>query len=397
MNTNRDGSHASEIQDLDKNAAACSGTLTQDSKESRLVGHSAYADEDGVLPFVVKRSDLAGINSVVVAGEEKNLGLLKDFRSHELLSKFIPADSRLSMSWVSLTSGEELETHKHPIRSMIVVTSGEVLLTGDTQQVLETGDIVCVPENAAHGFVGAGVDGFWGISTQFEKRGLYEIPNEPLVTFKDNVRTSEAEKYLDTLVHENQTWKTRIGQHKLFGMVEALSNPQMFLASFKSWSQCFQKLVLMRAALCSQDTFKSVTTEHLKDEFGHDEDFASISEIRLLPRLRAVLGWFTEQMIKLDDPARVVFMNLAIEGSATVFYQKLAPIFQESNYKNHVDIHNVMDHTHEGMGLENLDISSCAELQRLSSILTLTWEMIEELYTALATQMIPGVDAKPPG
>jgi quercetin dioxygenase-like cupin family protein len=140
---------------------------------------------------VIARDEIPTLSTIVVDGEEKNLGILKDFSRHPAVAAFIPDDARLAMSWVRLEPGEVLDTHVHPIKSMIVVAEGHGRTRGDLEADFTDGDIILIPPGAHHGFAGAGDHGFWALSIQFELRGLYEDPSNPLAEFVDATGTAD--------------------------------------------------------------------------------------------------------------------------------------------------------------------------------------------------------------
>ncbi|MBA2649731.1 MAG: cupin domain-containing protein [Legionella sp.] len=139
--------------------------------------------QDSSEVMVIRRCDIPSIHSVMVDGVSHNLGILKNFKINPTLAQFIPKLATLSLSWVSLQKDEILDTHEHPIESMVIVTSGEVKLVGDKEDILRSGDLVTIPRGCKHGFIGSGENGFWGLSLQFEQRGLYEKIDIPLVEF----------------------------------------------------------------------------------------------------------------------------------------------------------------------------------------------------------------------
>ena len=110
---------------------------------------------------VVHREDIPTLRTVVVDGVDQSLGILKDFGRHPEIAPFIPADARLAMAWVRLEPGECLETHIHPIESMIVVAQGHGRTAGDLDEDFAAGDVVLIPRGCHHGFMGAGDAGFW--------------------------------------------------------------------------------------------------------------------------------------------------------------------------------------------------------------------------------------------
>ncbi|MDP3704938.1 MAG: cupin domain-containing protein [Legionellaceae bacterium] len=133
--------------------------------------------------YVIKRENIPTINSIEVDGHIHDLGLLKDFRKHPLLAQFLPELARISLSWVRLEKGQQLNAHKHPTTSMIIITDGYVTTIGDTFIEASAGDIILIPPNVLHGFIGGEPDGLWGLSVQFEGEGLYESIDYPRVNF----------------------------------------------------------------------------------------------------------------------------------------------------------------------------------------------------------------------
>lgn len=132
---------------------------------------------------IVKRKEIPGLTSVEIEKGKHSLGLVKDFTKHPTLKDFISDATNLSISWVHLEKGEVLQLHRHPIRSMVIVCKGSGELLGSCEDKVDEGDIALIPPNTMHGFIGGSPRGFWGLSLQFEQRGLYEIPQEALTRF----------------------------------------------------------------------------------------------------------------------------------------------------------------------------------------------------------------------
>jgi len=126
-----------------------------------------------------------------------------------------------------------------------------------------------------------------------------------------------------------------------------------------------------------------VTQEHLEEEYGHNRAFDHLGYVSPSLRMQAICSWFSQKMMKIDDEHRVVFMNLAIEGSATIFYSKLQPLFENSVESEHFKEHQTLDHTHEGMGMMLINIDSEERYLALLRTLDDTWGMIAELFTVL--------------
>jgi quercetin dioxygenase-like cupin family protein len=134
---------------------------------------------DQTLPVVVKRDEIPAITHVVIDGEDRYIGEVRDFRGNASLRHFIPNEGRASLSWVRLGAGETHQAHTHPTASMVIICEGSGELIGDTQQPVAAGDLVIIPSNTMHGFIGPGSAGLRGISLQFEGLGLYENADKP--------------------------------------------------------------------------------------------------------------------------------------------------------------------------------------------------------------------------
>ncbi len=156
----------------------------------------------------VRRADLPSISSVVEGGITHNLGLLQDFSWHPVLAQSLL--SGLSLSWVRLRQGEQLSVHQHPTPSVILVCKGEVRSLGQLQTDLAEGDILLIPANTPHGFLGAGSEGFWGLSIQPAKNGLYTDPSQPLVKF------IQSDAWLTELISANAEYLSAFQTNPLF-------------------------------------------------------------------------------------------------------------------------------------------------------------------------------------
>lgn len=330
-----------------------------------------------IKPFIISRKNMPTLTYVEKNGERFNLGQLKDFRKVDSLAHFIPNGGRSSFSWVSLNNSEELNIHAHPIESMIIITRGQAELTGDTSAEVTEGDIICVPRFTRHGFIGRGNAGFWGLSIQFEARGLYEDPKNALV-----ILDKQTEFRNKILVAQTQ-WKTRCTTHPLFSFVNNLRDKTSFLTVFRYWSDTFQELVLLRQTLVSDTKFYSITATHLVEEFGHNAAFSHLEPFHPSLRMQSIYSWFSQKMLKLDDKHRMVFMHLALEGSASVFYSLLHNVFSCTPVAIHFEEHTKLDNLHETMGFDLVEIHNQDEFVSLLTTLNETWDMIFELYSGL--------------
>lgn len=339
-------------------------------------------------PFFVTRDSIPAIHSVKIGEEIHNLGVLKDFRSHFDLKNVLPEISRPSFSWVHLKDKEVLNPHIHPIASMIIVCKGEVMSLGDVVVNLKEGDIFFIPPNTVHGFKGLN-QGFWGLSIQFEKRGLYEDIDNPLVNFtkkkEEYCEANKKNKSFTTLLDRNQLFSKKFAANPLFIFLNDKQNQtekirEKFLCFFQVWSNSFQRMVLLRSALCYNADHQKIADQHLVEEFGHNSDFISKDSLKD-PILQAVSDWFPWKMISLNEEEKTVLVHLVIEASATIFYENIPSfIAKSSSCDKHFSVHQKLDEAHENLGNSLLERLDAQTYDRLFLVQKEGWEMIGQVF-----------------
>lgn len=357
-----------------------------------------------VKPFSVSRASIPSLSSVTVGNKIHNLGILKDFKKHPLLAKFIPSSGKISLSWIRLKEGETLQPHTHPILSMVLICKGNVQSLGEVENFLSEGDIFLIPSGCVHGFRGEGPSGFWGLSIQFETQGLYEDINNPLVKFMDletqDIPPQKKDHHPPSfhgLLERNTYFKNIFSSHSLFNFLnkKANNNPTIhdsFFDLFQVWSNAFQKMVFTRSALCAHPVFESITRHHLEEEFGHDralQNQRKKSEVFWDPILQATVDWFPYKMFSLDEMEKLVLVHLVVEASATLFYTNLPESITKSGaYFEHFKIHSEIDTSHEQMGLEHLKNLDNRFYQRLYTVQSEGWSMLNSLFERMTQLLI---------
>lgn len=133
---------------------------------------------------IIDRDDMHGLSSMYLEGEDRNLGIVKNFKDNQELAKYIPKD--LSISWTHLNSQETLDTHRHPIASLVIAVEGNGRSKGDSEIKFKGGDAIVIPAWNEHGFTGAAPDGFWALSIQFHHIAIFENAIDPLTVFNDD-------------------------------------------------------------------------------------------------------------------------------------------------------------------------------------------------------------------
>ena len=346
---------------------------------------------------VIKRADVPEMRSIVVDGVTHDLGVLKHWRKEPHLKGILPRDLDVSLAWVRLEKDQVLDPHIHPVHSLVVCCEGAVRSTGDLEASLEEGDIMIIPTGYRHGFVGAGTNGFWGLSIQFESLALYEDLDSPLVTFLGPDHDSSAHVDAVTiLIQKNEHFVKRFGQARIFGMLSsgAFGRPDKrarLLDLLQVWSSMFQKILYARCAFTDSRKFALVSRAHLDDEFGHDATLGAGRAAAMQvwdPILESTAQWFLNKMLSVDDAEKTVLVHLVLEGAAIAFYERFRHVMGERDEAfSHFAAHtggDTPDVKHMKMGLDVLrqfplrDHGSLLEIQRRG------WDMFDAMFDRIA-------------
>ncbi|HVA14327.1 MAG TPA: cupin domain-containing protein [Stellaceae bacterium] len=334
---------------------------------------------------LVRRDDVPSMRTIIVDGVEHWLGHVKDFMKNGNLADFLPKDNRISMAWVRLEAGEELDPHVHPVDSMILIVEGSARTTGDKHAVMNAGDALLVPQRKPHGFVGLPPNGFWGLSIQFDSRGLYEDIEDPWATFLAKEQsTGITENQVEQLLNKNEEYMERFDKHRLFVLIRngLLNDPvarRRFLDCFQVWSNYFQKMILNRVVTLQNPFFEELAWRHLIEELGHNRELAkSRSDLQPVfdPVLEGVCAWFPSKIGALSDLEKVVLVHLVVEASAVFFYKHVQPAMRSTDAKGHFDSHKIGDDAHVEMGYAFLRKVSSADWQSLFEIQRQGWAML---------------------
>ncbi len=329
---------------------------------------------------IVSRDDIPVITEVECDDKLKTLGEMRDFRWHETLKKFLPSEDIVSFSWVKLSPGEILQSHKHSIGSMIIVCQGKGEFIVGEPVSLQEGDIVTVPAGRLHAFKGLGPDGFRALSIQFGA-GIYTDPKNPRVTF------SEGASSLESLVRLNNENIERFKQCRFLEMLAdgTLKNPmkrQRYVDALQIWSNKNQDLLFVRQATTLDETYSSMFLEHLFEEVGHDrmhadrqEKFEPSSALEEDPIIEAIADWFICRMFREDNIAKTALIHLIIENASNIYHIQARPILASTINDTYFKEHEA-DTRHAEMGMNLLRHLSSEQYKYLHQVINKGWKML---------------------
>ncbi|WP_387468091.1 cupin domain-containing protein [Photorhabdus sp. RM323S] len=350
---------------------------------------------------LVKRDEIPSMRTIEVDGIEHWLGHVKDFMKNKSLVSFLPGDNRISMAWVRLEAGEELNEHTHPVESMILMCEGGAHTTGEVKADMNAGDILLVPPGRLHGFKGMEPNGFWGLSIQFDSRGLYEDITDPWAIFYPEMKSDKVgDNIAEQLFQLNEKYMDRFDKHRLFALVRKglLKNPEAkkrFLDCFQVWSNHFQKMVLTRVITLQDPKFEELAWLHLIEELGHNRILAkNRTDLQTVfdPVLESTSAWFPWKMNSISDIEKVVLVHLVVEASATFFYKHIQPEMVSTATGGHFDIHTITDDEHMAMGYEFLRNIPLSDGERLFEIQHQGWSMLMSVMGRIADLVVYNSD-----
>lgn len=267
-----------------------------------------------------------------------------------------------------------LEDHTHPDPTMVIVCKGTGKVTGAVDAEVREGDIVAIPANEVHGFVGTG-NGFVALSLQFTGTGLYEDVENAKVTFSISPVLSE-------LKRENEHRIVSYIQIPFFDLLTdgALSDEQScrrFKGLLKLWSKDFQRLLFFRMATTIDPDHLAIAKDHFKEEFEHDELIHSQLEPEWDAVLNACFSWFRQAFINGTDSEKAVLMHLVLECAADEFHSRAVEAQDVSEDAKYFEVHALHDSDHAELADKVLERVPEAELPGLINVLNQGWDVLE--------------------
>lgn len=151
------------------------------------------------------------------------------------------------------------------------------------------------------------------------------------------------------------------------------------LDCIQTFSNYFQKAVMLRYVTTEQTSAALVAARHLDEEFKHNEALAKDRDNRPPkwdPILEATSCWFAWKMLTLDNIEKTALMHLVLETSADIFFCAADKVMRRFDETNYFSLHADLDDQHAAMGEKLLLNLSEAEYQRLGELLDTGWTML---------------------
>jgi hypothetical protein len=195
---------------------------------------------------------------------------------------------------------------------------------------------------------------------------------------------------LDHLLARNQARIAAFSRGELLTLVshpEALDAPsrERLLHCLQTWSDFFQRLLHLRAALTVDLEQQRVAVEHLAEELGHNDNLRNQRSSAHIDctdaTLQAAMHWFKHAMMVGSDFERTLLMHLVLEASGEIFFKQAAAVFDDMPYFRE---HSEDDGDHAAYGVDLLRRAPATLMPALEQALESGWDMMTLLCDRMA-------------
>jgi hypothetical protein len=156
----------------------------------------------------------------------------------------------------------------------------------------------------------------------------------------------------------------------------------------QAWSNTFQKILMIRAALSEEASLSTVAKLHLDEEYDHNTKLASDRKGALRriwdARLESTAHWFVWKMLTLDGREKTVLVHLVLEVGSSVFHTIANPILSTYKETDYFALHDEIDVRHKDLGLDLLENLEPATYERLMTVQREGWAMLNLLCARMA-------------
>lgn len=159
-----------------------------------------------------------------------------------------------------------------------------------------------------------------------------------------------------------------------------------FLFHHQFFSDQFQRLMMLRSAMCTYPQLEDVFYEHLTEELGHHKMLENEREKIDLKKdiiVEALCSWLPYQVFLTSSIEQLVLVNYGIETAAIIIYQYTVPALDPDRESEFFRIHEIHDEHHQNMGQDLLMNRSSEEYERLITVLEDTWAVLNALMARL--------------
>ncbi|GAA2894739.1 hypothetical protein GCM10010517_59440 [Streptosporangium fragile] len=200
---------------------------------------------------------------------------------------------------------------------------------------------------------------------------------------------------LDMLREENDRYMKTFGESALVKLVRSCGGDgaatvrARIADHLQVWSDTFQRVMLVRAALETEESLSRLASAHLLEEIGHNRLLAEGRDGRDAewdPVVAAASAWFVDRMTISTADERIVLAHLVLEGSGLVFLGTASAVYGESGY---FGLHSEADQEHLELGYRALGERAGWRPEDVRRVLDEGWQVMTALCDRIAERAAP--------
>jgi hypothetical protein len=191
-------------------------------------------------------------------------------------------------------------------------------------------------------------------------------------------------KTLEEIIKQNEACIETFKVSKLMQLIGSdlmtkAENRYKLLDCIQTFSNYFQRTLMLRTAFTDTTHFANLAQEHLDEEYGHN---ISLLQERANkppkwdPILESGSAWFCWKMLTLDNTEKTLLIHLVLEGSANIFFTAANVVMQRYKTTNYFNVHAENDERHEALGFELLEGLTPKIYQNLALVQKQGWEVL---------------------
>ena len=190
---------------------------------------------------------------------------------------------------------------------------------------------------------------------------------------------------LKKILNVNSLWVDQFRESRLMQLINddnKMNNKKirmMLLSCIQTFSDYFQRTIMLRLSLTDNRFFIPLAQEHLQEEYGHNISLLrerNHQPAKWDPILETSAAWFSWKMLALDNIEKTLLIHLVLETSANIFFKKADEVMQRYKTTQYFAIHAENDEHHQALGMDLLKDCSPRTYKTLAIVQQQGWEIL---------------------
>lgn len=189
---------------------------------------------------------------------------------------------------------------------------------------------------------------------------------------------------LASLLEKQETYLQQFKQSQLIQFIKSSEVDRKearikLLDCIQTFSDYFQKAVMLRAIFTEHSMLGKLAQEHLNEEFGHNTSLLIDRSNRppyFDPVLDSTAAWFCWKMLTLGHLEKALLMHWVLESSAYLFFLEAHKVMEKYGETNYFKVHAEADEAHQHFDLTLLKNLTPTDYQNLNTVVEQGWQVL---------------------